>query len=278
MATFPYFSRNGKLLPMSEAVIPLANIEFCYGFGVYEHIAVRDGIPFFAAEHIERLFQSARTIGLDHPFSHEDVSAAVHELTAQCPTRCNLKILLIGAKDAERAELDILPSNPLFIEKKAYAAGVSVMSQTYERYLPDAKTLNMLPSYLAHRASHECGCYDTVFTDAGGNILEGTKTNVFAVRGKELFTAPDDRVLCGITRSIVCRLAVKEGFSVRLECIPAAEIDRYDGLFLTSTSAKILPIRTFDAFSYEKIAPSIGELLSSYERFLGECEGVTTTL
>jgi branched-subunit amino acid aminotransferase/4-amino-4-deoxychorismate lyase len=202
----------------------------------------------------------------------------MEDLVVHCPQRCNLKILLIGGKDARSAQLDILPSNPLFIEKKAYVAGVSVISQAYERFLPDAKTLNMLPSYLAHRKAHACGCYDAVFLDDRGGILEGTKTNVFAVRGRELFTSPDDAVLCGITRSIVCRLATRQGFSVRFERIPASKIDRYDGLFLTSTSAKVLPIRTFDGFSYEKIAPAIKEILSSYERFLDECEGVTTNL
>ena len=65
---FKYFSKNGELLPVEDAVVPLANIEYQYGFGVYETIRVVHGTPYFLKDHLERLQESARLIGLEHSF------------------------------------------------------------------------------------------------------------------------------------------------------------------------------------------------------------------
>ena len=60
----PVFSKNGELLPVSEATIPLDNIEFTYGFGVYENIKIRNRILYFAEKHCQRLLHSAKYIGI----------------------------------------------------------------------------------------------------------------------------------------------------------------------------------------------------------------------
>src|SRR3990167_8822085 len=65
---FKYFSRNGKILPIEDATIPLSNIEYQYGFGVYESIRIANGTPLFLNEHLERLENSAKIIGLEHSF------------------------------------------------------------------------------------------------------------------------------------------------------------------------------------------------------------------
>ena len=118
---FKYFSRNGKILPIGEAEVPLLNIEYSYGFGVYESIRVSNGVTYFLEEHIERLFGSAQAIDLEHSFSGEFVSRAIGELLAKNGAEtCNVKILLIGGRATEEAELNILCLNPLFPDKKMY--------------------------------------------------------------------------------------------------------------------------------------------------------------
>ena len=93
---FKYFSKNGKILPVEEAVIPLSNIEYQYGFGVYENIRVNDGVPYFLKDHIERLLESARIIGLEHTFDESSPQKSVNEPIKKNPAGTyNLKILLI---------------------------------------------------------------------------------------------------------------------------------------------------------------------------------------
>src|SRR3989338_3667503 len=96
---FKYFSRNGNILPIGEAQIPLSSIEYAYGFGVYESIRVANGVVYFIDDHIERLMESARLIGLTHTFSPGTVSNAISELLEKNSAEtCNVKILLIGGR------------------------------------------------------------------------------------------------------------------------------------------------------------------------------------
>ena len=71
--SFKFFSRNYEILPMEEAVIPLASVEYSYGFGVYENLKVRNAITYFLNEHMDRLDVSARIIGLEHAFAKKKI-------------------------------------------------------------------------------------------------------------------------------------------------------------------------------------------------------------
>jgi branched-subunit amino acid aminotransferase/4-amino-4-deoxychorismate lyase len=125
--TFNYFSKNGKMFPSIEAVVPLSSVEYSYGFGVYESIRVARSTPFFIDDHIVRLMESARIIGLEHVFTGKDVKRNVKEVIAVNDAQnCNVKILLIGASKKEDAQLLVMCLNPLFPDRKLYRDGAIV--------------------------------------------------------------------------------------------------------------------------------------------------------
>ncbi|MEK7495670.1 MAG: aminotransferase class IV, partial [Patescibacteria group bacterium] len=138
---FKYFSQNGKILPIEQAVIPLSNIKYTYGFGVYENVRVSNGLVYFLKDHTERLFESAETIGLDHSFSEEFIKNNILDLIRDYKSETfNLKILLIGGTTKEKAILNILCLNPLFPDRKLYRDGAEFITYNYERAFPHAKT------------------------------------------------------------------------------------------------------------------------------------------
>ena len=271
---FAHFSRNGNILPVTEAQVSLSNIEYSYGFGVYESIRVSNGVIYFLDEHIERLMGSARAIGLEHAFSGEMVADAIAELlTKNAADTCNVKILLIGGKAAEDAELNILCLNPLFPDKKLYRDGVSVVTYPYERPFPHAKTLNMLQSYLAYRTAKEAGAYEALLIDGQGRITEGTRTNFFCIKGWTLFSPDESTILLGVTRKAVLKVAVANGFTVVQKDIRPSDLSEYDGAFLTSTSSKILPVRAIDEFQFAKQPDALKDLMGAFDDFLEQCGG-----
>ena len=77
---FKHFSKNGEIRPLEEAVVPLSNIEYQYGFGVYENIRVSHGKPRFLRAHLDRLENSAKVIGLEHSFTHKTIEQSIAEL------------------------------------------------------------------------------------------------------------------------------------------------------------------------------------------------------
>lgn len=256
-----HFSHNDQLLPVDEANIPIDHIEFSYGFGVYETVRVRNQTAVFLSEHSQRLFYSAQVIGLEHTFDTEYVFNAINSLLEKNNIEvANVKILLIGGKINKDAQLYAFLLSPKFLEKKEYREGISVITFEHERFLPQAKTLNMLPSYIAYKKATVIGTFDAIFIDRNGNITEGTRTNFFALKEKTLFTPPLKDVLDGITRRHVIACALQNGYTLTEKEIPLKDIFTYDGAFLTNTSGGIIPIRTIDKQSFPEITPAIQNL------------------
>ncbi|MBI4273003.1 aminotransferase class IV family protein [Candidatus Uhrbacteria bacterium] len=274
--TFSHFSKNGTILPHDDAVIPLQSIEYTYGFGVYETIRVLNGTSYFLKDHCERLIASAKIIDLEHMFTNVFIAEAIVDLvkTLGESATCNLKVLLVGAPTKEDAQLFILPLAPLFPDKKLYRGGIRTLVASYERLYPQAKTLNMLPSYLLYRKARQEGCYDTIFMNRDGCITEGTRTNFFAIRDKTLFTAPDEMVLAGVTRKTVLRVARQSKFSIEERALDLSEIKSCDGAFVTGTSIGIMPVKTIDDFSFTEIPSALRELMAQYDVFKKTCHGV----
>jgi branched-chain amino acid aminotransferase len=270
-----YFSKNGKLLPLVDATVPLENIAYQYGFGVYETIRVRNKIAYFTEQHIERLLQSARLIELEHIYTLPQIDSYIQEVIQKNNTQnCNLKILLIGGKNTEDALLFILPLNPLFPDKKIYINGVTVETAQYERFLPNAKTLNMLQSYIHYTKASKKGHYDALFLDDKNNVLEGSRTNFFVIKDKTLITPPKEKVLAGVTRQTVIAVAKKSGFIVEEKGININELENFDGAFLTATSAKIVPLIQINDFKFDKIPENLNELMRMYSNFLEKSNGL----
>lgn len=259
------FSQNGAILPISEATVSLLNIEYSYGYGVYETLKVRNNKLYFLEHHLERLEHSSNILGISLPFSKKDIKqyllTFVKELQVQA---CNIKIVLIGGSPIN---LYIFASAPLFPDRKLYKQGASLLTYVYERLFPTAKTLNMLPSYIAYKKAKENGCYDALLVDKKGIMLEGTRTNFCMIKGKTIYKAPADRVLEGVTFLTITPVAIKEGFTILEREIPIQDVKKYDGAFITSTSTKIMPISRIDDISLS-IPEATYSLIHAYEKFL----------
>jgi branched-chain amino acid aminotransferase len=264
-----YFSLNGDILPATEAVIPLNNIEYAYGFGVYDSLRLSKGRLLFADEHIGRLLESAAIIDLPHPFTPEQIEKHIKELVEKTGAEtCNVKTMLVGGRDKASAGLYIICLNPLFPNRSLYKDGAKVITAEYERPFPHAKTLNMLPSYLAYRRAARFGAYDALSINQGGEITEGTRTNFFAVKGRTIFSPPEDVILPGVTRSKVLDIARQNNFEIKHQPIRLEDIADYDGAFITSTSSKIVPLRSINDFVWSEIDPAIRQLMSAFDNFL----------
>jgi branched-subunit amino acid aminotransferase/4-amino-4-deoxychorismate lyase len=268
---FKHFSLNGKLENIREAVVPLSSIEYAYGFGVYETVRIAGGVFRFLDEHIARLFESARIIELEHGFTAEEVRDSAIELVKKNRIEtCNIKILLVGAPTKGGAQLYMLCLNPRFPDKKLYCEGASFITYEFERPFPRAKTLSMLQSYLAFRKARERGAYDALLLDSRGSITEGTRANFFTITGGIITSPPEDAILPGITRSAVLALASQNGFDIQERPITWSDIRRADGAFITSTSAKIMPVRSIDDEPLKEIPAALFDLMKLFDDFLGE--------
>lgn len=272
--SFGYFSRNHVILPEKEAVVRLDNLAYAYGFGVYETMKVRKGIVYFARQHAARLLHSASCIGLEHTENEETIAASVRGLVDYLKvTACNIKILLIGGETARDAQLYIFATAPLYPNRKLYRDGATTITAVYERWMPQAKSLNMLPSYLLYREAQRQGCYDCLLVDYNGNIREGTRTNFFVMRGRTIISPPAEHILEGVTRRTILYVMQQHGFAYAEQPISVSELAGCDAVFLSSTSSKIMPVRRVDSMSFS-ISEQLRRLMKAYDIFLDGCGGI----
>jgi branched-subunit amino acid aminotransferase/4-amino-4-deoxychorismate lyase len=243
--TGSWCSLNGELIPARQAVIGVDDIDFTYGYGVYETLKVRGKILYFPELHAERLLHSASIIGLASEWesrmgksiSPGDIAAWIRDLVRANETAdANVKMLLAGPR------LYIMTLNPLFPGRKLYRDGAAAIIVDGERVFPRAKTLNMLVSALAFRKAQEAGAYDALLCGRDGFITEGTRTNLFFTGGGRLYTPPSDTALTGVTRLTLERALQEEGIPLEEKPLPRAELSRWEGYFLTSTSTKVMPL------------------------------------
>ena len=272
------FSVNGEIKPLSYAQIPAERIETMYGFGVYETMKARSSILYFADNHIERLFHSADAIGLEHNFTKKQVSTFIHQLLDELSEESlNLKMLLMGSQNPREATLYLFPLAPFFPKRAWYRDGVSVCSFVYERWMPQAKSLNMLPSYYYFTQAKSEGNYDALFVDRNLNIREGTRTNFYVMKGNKIFSPPKTEVLEGVTMMTLERAIQNTEFTIQHKHIPYTSLSSYDAAFLSSTSTKIIPISSVDGKAMP-ISQNLHDLVDTYNKALDRSNGIMSAI
>ena len=182
-------------------------------------------------------------------------------------------MLLIGAPSKEEAQLFIICLNPLFLDKKLYRDGATFTTYEYERVFPHAKTLNMLQSYLAYRKAKESGAYDALLINRDGNITEGTRTNFFCIKDQTVYTPFEKDILLGVTRKALLKVARENGYEVLERDIKVDDVANYDGAFISSTSSKIVPIKSIDEQVLKPQSDMLKKLMSLFDDFLSKCAG-----
>jgi len=272
------YSHNEVIMPIEKAVVEINSIEKMYGFGVYENLKIRKNIYYFIDNHIDRLFRSASQIRLIHNYSIERVKKAAIDLMDQIEEESyNLKILLLGGVNVDDVQLIIIPVAPFYPLKTWYRDGVKVMSFEYERWMPNVKSLNMLPSYYYYSQAKKQDCYDALFIDKDGNVREGSRTNFYAMKGNAIYSPPKKDVLEGVTMMTIERAIKKSNYEISYEPIPLATLGNFDSLFLSSTSTKIIPIRKVDHSDF-KIRDPLLNLIRAYNESLTRSKGILNNI
>jgi branched-chain amino acid aminotransferase len=273
---------EGKILPASEARIPVLDHGFLFGDGVFEGIRVtRRGI-FRFADHMKRLETAARAIGLAVPGGFERVHDAARETTrAWGPREGYLRLVVTRGVGA----LGIDPSTCLEPAIVCIATGAAPLSpEKAERGLdlitsslrrppadvldPRVKSLNYLNNVLAKREATLRGADDALVLNARGLVAESSATNVFALTGRTLDTPPTtDGALEGLTRRTVMELGGELGLEVRERSLGRFDLYAADAVFLTGTRAGIVPVGSLDGSPISKTGwPVVHELSAAFDR------------
>jgi branched-chain amino acid aminotransferase len=257
---------DGEMVPWDEAKIHVTAHVIHYGSGVFEGARVYEhpqGPAMFRMRaHVRRLFESAKMLRMEIPYTREEVLEAIRAtVKANGLTDCYVRP--VAYRGAGRMGVNPL-DNPtrLFIATwkwgkylgdEALTDGVDVCVSSFRRmapntHLPMGKIVgNYVNSQLAKMEALLAGFAEALMLDHDDQVSEGSGENVFMVRDGKLFTPSlDSSILAGITRDAVIKLATDLGIDVRERPIAREMLYIADELFFTGTAAEVTPIKTVD--------------------------------
>jgi branched-chain amino acid aminotransferase len=248
---------EGRIAPENELAILVADRTFEHGLGLFETLRTWDGRPALLGRHLARLARSADALGLPlDPASLPDAEAVAALRRANGDGKDVLvRITLSGGGDGGEAGSLWMRTAPL--PPPPPAGGVALAPAPWAISAGDPlarhKTLNYWSKRLAHGRGREQGADEVLLATPDGRVWEGSRTNLFLVRGDALLTPGlDGPVLPGVMRAVVLEMAEGVGLSPREGDVTAADLDAADELFLTNSVRGIVPVgrtasRTFEA-------------------------------
>jgi branched-chain amino acid aminotransferase len=262
MAHTPKVFINGKLYDKPDAKISVYDHGLLYGDGVFEGIRVYSGKVFRLKEHVDRLWDSARHIGLEIPMSREQMVESVLE-TVKANNKIDGYIRLIVTRGAGTLGLDprktsdpqiiIIVDDITMYPADLYENGLEIVTAATIRNHPNAtnpriKSLNYLNNILAKMEGIRAGCQEALMLNHKGEVSECTGDNVFIVKRGVLLTPPIDAgILEGITRNAVMELAKQASIPVKEQSLTRHDIYAADECFLTGTAAEVIAVVKCDA-------------------------------
>jgi len=220
---------------------------------VFESLRSYKGRVFRLNEHLDRLFESAKTVGLKLPKTRAQIKKEI----SACLTYCDKQNAFI------RLTLDGKSSFIMVLERKRpawiYEKGVDLKTAVTRRNFinaapPEPKTSAFFNNVLGVMEQHGTDAYESIFLDSSGYVTEATVWNLFMVKEEKVFT-PQSGILNGVTRQFVIKCAEQDGFSVFESNLTRHDFWNADEAFLTNTSGEIVPIRSLDGRAIGKEIP-----------------------
>ena len=257
---------NGRLIPWKEATVHVMTHTLHYGDGVFEgircyHCTDGSSAVFRLQEHVERLFDSAKIMQMEIPFTVEEVVSAILEtLKANNLREGYVRPLAFTGEGGKGVHPGDAPVHLMiavwpwgaYLGDEGMTKGIRVRTSSFARHhvnvmMTKSKICgNYVNSVLAKREALEDGYDEALMLDTDGYVAEATGENLFIVRNSVLSTPPPDSILPGITRNALITLARDMGYEVREERITRDTVYTAEEAFFTGTAAEVTPIRELD--------------------------------
>ncbi|MCY0875801.1 MAG: branched-chain-amino-acid transaminase [Firmicutes bacterium] len=252
---------NGSLVSKEEAVVSVFDHGFLYGDGVFEGIRIYDGVIFRLDEHLERLYDSARSILLEIPMAIEQMEEAVVDtVRANGLTSGYIRLVVsrgvgdlgLDPRNCPVASVIIIADTISLFPAKYYDEGLKIVTVPTRRNGVDAlnpaiKSLNYLNSVLVKIEAANAGVFEALTLNAQGYVCEGSGDNVFIAKKGVIYTPPVYLgVLDGITRRAILDLCKEAAIEVREQPFTRHDVYVADECFLTGTAAELIPVVEVD--------------------------------
>src|SRR5437867_8113960 len=255
---------DGKFYSEANAKVSVFDHGLLYGDGIFEGIRFYNGRVFRLEEHLERLWDSARSICLEIPMTRQEMTEALLETIRQNHLRDGYIRLLVtrgvgnlglNPEQCKNPSVIIIAATIALYQEDFYRKGLNIITVATRRSNPASlnpavKSLNYLNNVMARIEANLAGADEALMLNDAGNIAECTADNIFIVKRGQIVTPPVTAgALRGITRSVVFEIAAEVGIKTLKADITRHDVFVADECFLTGTAAEIVPVVKVDGSS-----------------------------
>ena len=248
---------DGKFYSEANAKVSVFDHGLLYGDGIFEGIRFYNGRVFRLDQHLERLWNSARSICLEIPITRQEMTEALLETIRQNHLRDGYIRLVVtrgvgnlglNPEQCKNPSVIIIVATIALYHEDFYRKGLSIVTVATRRSNPASlnpavKSLNYLNNVMARIEANLASADEALMLNDAGNVAECTADNVFIIKHDRIFTPPITAgALQGITRSVVFDIAGEFDLKVVEADFTRHDIFVADECFLTGTAAEIVPV------------------------------------
>lgn len=244
---------NGQFVSGAAAAISVWDHGLLYGDGIFEGIRCYDGMLFKLDQHLDRLYDSARPLGLTIPLDRSQFSQFILETVRLNQLRdAHVRVIVtrglglpgIDPRRAGPATIVIMayPFPPLLGSEPIRVIISSIRRKSPQSVYANIKSLNYLDNILAKLEANAAGVSDAIMLDTNGYVAEATGQNLFVVKDGVLITPTTIAALAGITQATIIDLAKQKGIPTVERNISPGELFTANEAFLTGTASEVVPI------------------------------------
>jgi len=256
---------DGKMVPWREANVHVLTHTLHYGMGVFEGVRAyeTDKGPaiFRLKEHTNRLFDSAKIMNMEIPFSKEEITQAqLASVRDNNLDSAYLRPMCFYGSEGMGLRADNLKTHTIvaawewgsYLGEDNMTNGIRIKTSSFTRHhvnisMCKAKANgHYINSMLALQEALTDGYDEALLLDVEGFVAEGSGENIFIISDGVIYTPDLTSALNGITRNTIMRLANDLGYEVIEKRITRDEVYIADEAFFSGTAAEVTPIRELD--------------------------------
>ncbi len=237
---------NGKFIPEGQAQLSVSTPRFLYGLGLFESMrAYNEKIVYFDG-HLKRIRRSAKLIGIRFPYPLLKLKEIIQK-TIQLNGFGDAYVRLTLWRGGQRTDTLIAVRKykpyPVTKYRKGFCAAISSFRQDEHSFLAQLKSTNRLLHELGFQRAENKGFDEAIILNSRGYICEGTRSNIFFVKSKAVFTPSlASGCLGGITRKAVFDLAKRYNMKIYEGSFTALDLYKAEEAFLTNSLMGVMPL------------------------------------
>jgi branched-chain amino acid aminotransferase len=261
----------------SEPLISPGQVGFMNGWGVFSTIRVYNGVLFAYERHYARMRKDAERMRVPLELSSSDLKEGLLDLVrANEAYNATLRVAVVrnrgglfeGPQLARDADLIAFTA-----DLHDWGPGVKLSYVPHARLgsspFAGAKVTSWIENLTWYEDAHTRGFDEVILLNEHDQVSECTSANIFVIDGDNVWSPPLQSSGClpGVTRALLLEEIAVPGVKISERELTPSELERSEGVFITSTTRDLLPVLQVDALALQQAPEKLARLQSAFDDY-----------